>query len=140
MIPEWPDDLRKFERDAWQVQAVEARRKRQGEAGPPGYRRRYSSVPRLVGVSIVLSRNEKAVFDQFYHVTCAEGSRNFWMPDPSTDRWALLASDGSPMLTGDGAPILMAARWLCAWGDLLPVESMDGDVDFRKEFQVVVLP
>jgi len=140
MIPEWPTDLRKFEREGWQVQAVEARRKRQGDAGPPGYRRRFSAVPRLVGLSIVLTRNEKAIFDRFYHVDCAEGARNFRMPDPSTNGWPLLAADGSPLLTAVGQPILLAATWLCAWGDALPIETMDGDVDFRKEFQVVVLP
>ena len=139
MIPMWPAELRKFQITGWQSQPQDARRKRLSDAGPPSYRRRYSSVPKLVALSLVVSRNEKAVFDQFYHVTCKEGAKTFYLPDPSTDGWPMLSAAGEPMLSG-GVPLLLAARWLCAWGDPPPVETMDGDVDFVKQFSVVVMP
>lgn len=139
MIGIWPEELPRPERSSWQMQPQDARRKRQSEAGPPGYRRRFSSVARIVSMSLVLTRSEKAVFDRFFHEECQEGSLNFWMPDPTTDGWSLLTGDDVPILTGDGQPITLTARWLCAWGDQVPTETVIG-IEFRKAFQIVVLP
>lgn len=127
------------ERDSWQLTPQEARRKRQNEAGPPSYRRRFSSAARLVSLSVILTRDQKAVFDLFYHDTCAEGSLLFWMPDPTTDGWQLLSSTGVPLLSGD-VPLLLSERWLCAWGDDQPVEAVVRQVKFQKTFSVVVMP
>lgn len=140
IILTWPDELPRPERNTWQVQPQDARRKRQGDVGPPTYRRRFSRVPKLVTLSVVLDRNQKAIFDNFYHYDCDEGSALFRMPDPTTDGWPLLTSDGVPMLTGDGVPLLLAAQWLCAWGDQTPVETIQGQIEFRKTFSVVVMP
>ena len=85
-------------------------------------------------------RNGKAVFDRFYEQGTAYGSVLFWMPDPVTDGWALNASTGAPLLTGAGAPLVMAALRLCSFGDEPPVETMIGDVGFRFAFSVVVMP
>lgn len=69
--------------------------------------------------------------------------RLFWMPDPTTDGWPLLTSDGKPMLIAggpqDGLPILMAGRWLVTFGKNLPAETVIG-VDFRMSFGVEVMP
>ena len=138
-IPAWPSTLPRPERDSWSRSPSEARLKRQSEAGPPAYRRRYSSVPKSVALSIVVSRAGKAVFDQFHDETTAFGSKPFWMPDPTTDGWALLDGAGRPMLTADGAPILLAGRWLCFFGDEMPKESIAG-VEFRLSFAVTVMP
>lgn len=135
----WPQVLPPPERDSWQLTSQEARRKRQNEAGPPSYRRRFSSAARLVTLSVILTRDQKAVFDQFYHETCAEGSLLFWMPDPTTDGWKLLTSGGLPLLSGS-EPILLSERWLCAWGDDQPVEAVVRQVKFQKTFSVVVMP
>lgn len=138
--PEWPRSLVQFERSGWQVQPQEARRKRQSDAGPPSYRRRFSAVARTVSLSLVVDRNGKAIFDRFYAETCLQGARLFTMPDPSTDGWQLLDTSGTPLLTGSGRPLLIAATWLCAFGDEPPVETMIGQVEFRKTFSVVVMP
>ena len=138
MIAVWPSDLPRPERNSWQLQPQEARRKTQSDMGAPRYRRRFSSVPKLVTLSVMLDRNQRAIFDNFYADDCAEGSRRFWMPDPSTEGWPLFASTGQPLLTHDGRPILMGGRWLCAWGDQLPAESVIG-IEFRKSFSIVVL-
>ncbi len=139
IILDWPTDLPHPERSSWQMQPQDARRKRQASVGPPSYRRRFSRVPKLVTLSVVLSRNEKAIFDNFYHDECAEGSLLFHMPDPTTDGWPLLTSDGQPMLMSDGTPLLLSAIWLCAWGDQTPAETIQG-IEFRKTFSVVVMP
>lgn len=139
MILQWPAELPRPERDTWQLQAQDARRKTQSDAGPSRYRRRFSSVARNVSLSLVLSRNGKAIFDRFFHDDCREGAALFYMPDPTTDGWPLLTSSGVPLLTADGTPILMSARWLCTWGSETPVETLQG-VEFRKTFSVMVLP
>lgn len=138
--PSWPRDLVQFERSGWQIQPQDARRKRQGDAGPPGWRRRFSAVAKTVTLSLVVDRNGKAIFDRFYEVDCAHGSRLFTMPDPSTDGWAMLSHQGLTLLTGEGRPLLMGATWLCSFGDELPVETIVGQAEFRKTFSVVVMP
>lgn len=61
------------------------------------------------------------------------------MPDPTRHGWPLLATDGTPLLGPGGAPLLTSARWLCAWGDAPPIETLQG-IEFRKQFGVVVMP
>ncbi|MBU2867143.1 hypothetical protein [Pacificibacter marinus] len=140
MILSWPDTLPKPERNTWQLSPQDARHKRQPDQGPVSYRRKFSSVAKIVSLSVDLDRNQKAIFDNFYHDDCAEGTRLFWMPDPTTDGWPLLTSDGRPLLTSDGAPLLMSAKWLCSFGDQVPVETISGQVKFRKNFNVQVMP
>lgn len=138
--PVWPEGLNKFDRPGWQVQVQEARQRRQSEFGPPGWKRRFSSVARYVSLSLTLSRDERAVFDRFYEEDCAQGSLPFYMPDPATHGWQLLATGGQQLLDGSGAPLLLAETWLCSWGEVPPAETITGQVDFLKTFQVVVLP
>lgn len=138
MIHDWPAELPRPERQTWQLQRPDARRKSQSDAGPPRYRRRFSSVPQMVTLSVLLSRQERQVFDTFF-VATGYGSELFRMPDPTTDGWRMLASDGLPILTGDGAPVLLAATWLCSFGDSPPSEGIVGR-EFRKTFSVVVIP
>lgn len=139
MIKMWPQELPRPERSSWQVSPQDARRKRQSDAGPPGYRRRFSSAAKMVSLSIVVRRNGKGIFDNFFHHECNEGTRLFYMTDPTTEGFPLYASNGLPLLTSDGQPLLLAGRWLCAWGDQMPVETVQG-TEFRKTFSVVVMP
>lgn len=137
--PEWPADLPKPERDSYQLQPQDARRKRGFENGPPGYRRRFSAVARMVSLSCILSDHQRTLFDDFYHDDCVEGSTLFWMPDPTRDGWPLLDASGVQLTDELGTPLLIAARWLCSWGDQTPIETIQG-IEFRKQFQVVVMP
>lgn len=138
MIHNWPASLPRPERDSWQLQPMEARRKSQPDAGPPGYRRRFTSVPRQVSLSVLLTRQQRAEFDTFWSVTCREGADLFRMPDPSTEGWALTDDLGQPLLIG-AVPLVLAGQWLCSWGDGTPIETLQG-VEFRKAFAVVVMP
>nr|WP_321511093.1 hypothetical protein [uncultured Celeribacter sp.] len=139
-IQTWPADLPNPERKTWQRTSQDVRRKRTPKAGAPSFGRAYSKAAHTVALSVVLDRNQKAIFDTFFAIDCADGSHLFWMPDPTTDGWPLLTSDGVPLLTGDGAPLLLVAQWLCAWGDDLPVETIEGQVEFRMSFTVIVVP
>lgn len=137
--PSWPATLTRFERSGWQTQMQDGRQPRQSDAGPPGYRRRFSGVATFVALSLVVNRAGKSVFDQFYRDTCAGGTGLFWMPDPSTDRWSLLSSTGAPLLSGD-VPLGIAKLWLCRFADQVPTETIVGDVEFRKSFNIAVMP
>lgn len=134
----WPPELPRPERDTWQMKRQDVRRKRQSD-GPPGYRRKLSLAARLVTLSLVLSRDQKSIFDRFFDDDCAAGTRLFTMPDPTTESWPILTSEGSPILTGDGQPLTMAESWICAWGDDVPTETILG-VEFRMTFSIVVMP
>lgn len=134
----WPTSLPRPERNSWQRQRQEGRLKRQTDAGPPGWRRRFSSTALMVSLSVVLTRNQKAIFDRFFEEDTRGGSLLFWMPDPTTDGWAMLDDAGNPLLSGD-VPLLLAARWLVSFGDQLPQESIQG-TEFRIAFSVVVMP
>jgi hypothetical protein len=136
----WPETLPRPTRAGYEAAVIDPRLRRSAETGPPGYRRRWSSVARDVALSIVVSRADKAVFDRFHAETTAWGTRPFWMPDPVTDGWPMLTSDGRPLLTAGGAPILLAARWLCLFGDSPPVEHIRGGLEFEIAFPVVVMP
>lgn len=142
MIATWPSTLPPPQRDSWQLQPQDARRKRQSDAGPPGYRRRFSAAARMVSLSVILTRDQRAVFDRFYHETCREGVVNFWIPDPTTDGWNITTHLGVPLLVDDvpGNNLVAAATWLCAWGDQTPVETIVQQVKFQKAFEIVVLP
>ena len=138
--PVWPAGLDQFERSGYQVQRQDARRRRQADAGPPAFRRRFTSVATMVSLSLVTDRNGKAVFDRVYEDATQLGAWLFWMPDPATQGWPVIAATGSPLLAGDGTPLVMGSRRLVSFGDEPPVETMHGDHEFRIAFGVVVMP
>lgn len=139
MILTWPTDLPPIQRDSWQLTRQDPRRRRQAETGPPSYRRRFSSAAKLVTMSMVLTRSQKAVFDNFYDVDCRSGVRLFRMPDPSTDGWKLLHETGVPLLNENGVPFLLSRSWLCAWGEQVPTETVVEQVKFNMSFNIVVI-
>ena len=138
-IATWPEELPKPERSTWSAQPQEARLRRQSDTGTGGSRLRFSNVAKAVTLSVLLDADQRSIFDGFFEHDTKKGTRPFRMPDPTTDGWALRASDGSLLLTSDGQPILMAAVWLCQFGDQLPSETIVGR-EFRKTFQVLVMP
>lgn len=142
MIANWPVNLPPPQRDSWQYKPQEARRKRQNDAGPAGYRRRYSSVAKSVSMSLKLTHGQRAVFDQFFAETCQQGSVRFWMPDPTNDGWALTNEGNVALLVNaiSAVPLEISEQWLCAWGDELPTETVVDQVKFLKSFSIWVLP
>lgn len=138
-IPTWPAALPRPERNTFQKTPAEARLKRRSDAGAPAYRLRFSGVPYLVNMSIVVSRSGKATFDDFYEDTTRWGSLPFWMPDPTTEGWPMTDEAGNTVLDGNGHPVLMSGTWLCMFGDTPPTETVIG-IQFRKTFSVTVMP
>lgn len=139
MIMDWPTSLPRPERPSWQKTAQDGRSRSQGEGGPARYRRKISRSAQLVTMSLLLNRDLRAVFDHFYDIDCAGGTRLFRMPDPTTDGWPLLDSDGAPLFAESGQPLLLSKLWLCSWGDQVPVETLVG-LECRKSFNLQVMP
>ncbi|KMK68586.1 hypothetical protein [Puniceibacterium sp. IMCC21224] len=135
----WPEELPRPERNSWKLSWQEARLKTQNETGPPSYRRRFSNPARSIALSLILTRQERAVFDNFFEVTTGHGSLLFYMPDPTTEGWGLATGDGAPLLTDGDVPIVLAARWLCSFGDTIPAQAVQG-IEFRMTFSLWVLP
>lgn len=135
----WPTELPRPERDTWSKTYQDPRLRRRGENGPPRWRRRFSAVPKLVSLSILVARWQKAVFENFYEDQMSYGAQLFRMPDPTTDGWAMLTPEGLPVLSPEGVPLLLSKQWLCAFGDEVPRESVVG-TEFRINFSVVVMP
>lgn len=138
-IATWPPQLPRPERESWNLNRQDARRKLRSDAGPPRYRRRMSAVAKLVSLSILASRDGKAIFDRFFDETTEDGTMLFWMPDPTTDGWSLLTEHDVPILAAEDQYLLLPETWLCAWGDQPPSETVVG-VEFRISFSVVVMP
>ncbi|MET1410699.1 hypothetical protein ABVF61_00425 [Roseibium sp. HPY-6] len=139
MIPVWPAELPKPQRSSFQKQLQDPRIKKRAETGPPGYKRRFSSVSTLVSLSIKINREQLAVFETFHEVDTQMGALPFLMPDPITDGWPLLAPDGNALLAPDDEPILIAAHWLVLFGENMPAISKPG-LQFVVTFPVSVMP
>lgn len=138
-VPAWPTQLPKPERSTYQMTPGEARLKRRTDAGAPAYRRRFSGIPKLVTMSILVTRAGKSIFDLFYENDTRSGSLPFTMPDPTTDGWPLTDAAGNPLFDGAGNPLRMSGTWLCMFGDQQPIETIIGK-EFRKSFSITVLP
>ncbi|WP_435656046.1 hypothetical protein [Brucella pituitosa] len=138
-VASWPTELPRPNREGYQGSPGEGRLKKRNEAGPPGYRRRTSSIPKYVSMTLDVSRDQLARFDRFYEEEVAHGSLPFLMPDPTTTGWPLLTTDGHVLTDHLGRPLLLEKTWLCLFGDTLPSQTVSG-VRFRLSFQIVVMP
>ncbi|WP_253913351.1 hypothetical protein [Pseudoruegeria sp. HB172150] len=126
-------------RSGHQAQLQDGRQGRSAETGPPGFRKRYSSVARFVQMTIDISRSEKAYFDVFFEETIKKGTLPFTIPDPTTDGWPIGTADGTPIVTADGTPIVLSTTWLCLFADM-PAETIPGGNRFRYAFTLAVMP
>lgn len=135
----WPSRLPRPSRSGLEQTWQDPRLRKGADAGPPGYRRRYSAVAKGVSLDIRIYRAELAVFAKFYDTTVDNGTVPFWMPDPMTDGWAMLGDSGAPVLTETGLPLLLSAQWLCLFGEDAPSVKPDG-LRFRVSFSVWVMP
>lgn len=121
MTAAWPPDLPCPSRIGYQLAYGEGRLRKDSERGPPGYRRRFSSVPKSATMTIVLTRAQYATFENFFDVTLKGGSLPFTMVDVLKDGAPLLDEFGDPVLDAvTGLPVLEAVTNICLFGDDLP--------------------
>ena len=137
-VPYWPTDLPSPTRAGYQSQRGDTRLTRKA-SGPLGYRSLFSNAPTVVGLNLELTRDLKAVFDGFYDDLTRGGILPFWMPDPTTDGWALLSDQGQPLIGIDDAPVLLSAYELCIFDAETPSEAISG-ARFNISFRIAALP
>jgi len=139
MIPEWPEDLPCPSRVGYSLSFGDGRIKKEAEGGPPGYRRRYSLTPKTATMTVVMTRDQYALFEAFFDETLKAGSLPFTMVDVLKDGVPALDEFDVPILDGEGNPVLIAATNLCLFGDGLPqVVAMSRRV--KVTFSLVQMP
>lgn len=69
------------------------------ETGPPSRRARFTAVTRAVDVPIMMTGDQRAVFDDFYRDDLAFGALAFDWEDPSTDATVSFAFRSPPKWT-----------------------------------------
>ncbi|MEM6726869.1 MAG: hypothetical protein AAF618_00090 [Pseudomonadota bacterium] len=137
-VLEWPASLPPLRRDGFGARRQDNRR-RLGSEGPPRYRRRYSLSAREVSLAIEGTRAQWAIFQDFHGQVTRDGTLPFYLPDPILDGQRIGTQDGAVLTDASGAPLVLASRWLCLFGDAPPQDSIVSDA-FRIEFSVWVMP
>ncbi len=138
-VPAWPATLPRPNREGYQHQAGDARRRTQPDAGPPRSSRKLSAVPDTVAMVFDLSTDQLGRLDRFFREDCRGGAKVFSMPNWPVHGLPLLSSTGEALLTSTGEPLVIAASWLCLFGDGLPSRVPLGH-RWRASFQILVLP
>lgn len=139
MMPSWPAELPLPNRENYQFDRTDGRLKSKMDAGPARYRLMSSAIVEAAQLAITVDRDGKEIFDAFYRDETAYGTKPFWMPDPTTDGWAIFDEDGVPLLDGDGSPLLFSETWLCMFGEKMPSETIIG-IRFNITFSVGIMP
>ncbi|MBY6117400.1 hypothetical protein KUW09_24625 [Mameliella alba] len=139
-VPIWPVELPRPLRSAYAETLQDNRRRRAAEHGVPRYAPRYSGVPALVQLKLVLDPEQQGLLDRFYRSDLATGTLPFWMPDPRRDGLPLLDTDGTPLLFEDDTPILGERVMLCLWGDEPPLKGPVRGTSIDYSFAVYDLP
>ena len=141
----WPQDLpQRVLADGYQEGVRDGRLVQAMDKGPPKMRRRTSAAVKPVQAAMVVDFNGRARFERFWNDDTAGGVLPFYVRDQALDSLALgVSADGEaagPLLTAHGAPVLIAASWLCQFAEEPPsVTAMDG-IWFRISFGLLVLP
>ncbi len=138
-VEEWPGELPRPMRSGFQYAMGDPRKRTQPDEGPQRSGRRYSQTADPVNMTLDLSVDQLAVFEHFWKLVTRFGSKVFYMPAPVYDEVGLQDQDGTPLLDENGTPILLAAVWLCQFGDQTPAFAPIG-VRWRISFQVMVMP
>lgn len=138
-LPVFPASLPKPMRSGFSQGIGDNRRLTAPDAGPIVPRARFSSVADPVSMTLDVSRDQRAVFENWYFSEVKRGVLPFLMPDPGTDGWPLLDSNGQPILLDDGQVLTLAATWLCMFSDKVPQYTVVG-VRWRIAFGLSVLP
>lgn len=137
-VAHWPESLPPVLRAPFNASRMEGRRRKSSE-GVPAYKRRFSRTALRVVLGIEATAAQRAVFHAFFDDDTAGGSLPFVLPDPTLDGQRLLTGSGDVLLHSNGQPLLIAANWLCLFGDELPQEQIVGG-RFAITFSVWVLP
>ena len=138
-LPSWPTELERPLRDGFSQQIGDNRRRQKADQGPPRMRRSTSKAIETIGMSFMATADLRDRFWRFYREEVGSGALPFLVPDWGRDGLVLWDSSGIVLTDEDGTPLLIAATWVCVFGDRLPGDVPVG-VEWRIQFDLVVLP
>lgn len=98
-----------------------------------------SKAAQAVGVAFFVSHDQRGRFDRFFDDETEQGALPFLVPSWGIDNVGLLAADGLDLLTHEDAPLLIAATWVCMFGQTMPSVVPMG-LQWRISFDLVILP
>lgn len=140
MIPVWPDDLPRFVLvDGFQSSPRGTRLKTAMDIGPGKQRRRG---PKIASQSSIIDvdSDQRARFERFWDEDVAGGSLPFLIRDHLSDGRDLSNDSGAPLLSSDGLLLIIESWNLVQFGQNDPVYTAIGPLEFRVQFEVVLLP
>jgi hypothetical protein len=110
-------------------------------AGVQKTRLQTVAAPEQVQASIMATEEGIARFRRFRNEEVGRGSLPFLMPDQVCDGASITASDGTPLLTAGGQPLMQTSWWLVMFTPGSP--PRDGEnrgLEFTITFQLTILP
>lgn len=138
-IPMFPSSLKCMSRNNFSHQLGDDRRMTPADEGPTRVRRQRSLSADVVQLMIDTNLAGRETFGKFFKETTKNGSIPFHMIDPVLDGVPIKLNTGEILTNEDGEPILIAAYWLCLFGDQSPTYSIEG-VRWKINFSVMVMP
>lgn len=140
-VPVWPADLpQRPLRTGFSLGSPDGRRTVKMEKGPPVFERAFSSAVRPVQASFQVDLNGAMRFDRFWEQDTKKGALPFLLPDPRLHGVQLGTEAGRPLLTHEGAPLLISAWWAVMFGESAPEAVNTAGAWWRISFPLVVLP
>ena len=138
-MPSWPSELLRPLVDGFQQGREDNRLIARADRGPPRVRRGMSKATEAVGVAFYCSADQRARFDRFHIDETELGALPFLVPGWGIDNHDRLAAEGLNLLTHEDVPLLIAATWVCLFGQTTPSVVPMG-LEWRISFDLVILP
>ena len=138
-MPSWPSELLRPLVDGFEQAKQDNRIIARSDRGPPRVRRGMSKVAEAVSVAFYCTDDHKARFDRFHIEETELGAWPFLVPSWVTDNHELLTADGINLLDHEDTPLLIAATWVCLFGQSMPSVVPMG-LEWRISFDLVILP
>ncbi|MBN8917733.1 MAG: hypothetical protein J0I31_19220 [Rhizobiales bacterium] len=140
MTAVWPSELpQRPLRDPYRRSLASGRQLTSADSGPPRSRRRYSRVARPASMAFIVTLNQLARFWRFHDEELDGGTLPFWIRDPVMNGVPVLTTDGAPILIG-GLPLLTSSWWLCILDQDPPSEASLGGGRFQLSVPMLVMP
>jgi hypothetical protein len=135
----WPSALPRPNNAGFEYKIGESRLRAPQGAGPSRNRRRFSGRVDLVSITLTLSIDQSALFQNFYKYDLADGSLPFIMPNYINDGWPLGTETGAFLTTETGDVLTISNQQLSRFGSGLPSTTPLG-LKVVVSFEIEILP
>ena len=135
----WPSEIVAPLVDGFQQGREDNRLIARSDRGPPRVRRGMSKAAQAVSVAFYVDRDKRSRFERFFNDETEQGTVPFLVPSWGIDNQNLLTADGINLLDHEDTPLLIAATWVCLFGQSMPSVVPMG-LEWRISFDLVILP